>query len=136
MRTQQTGPQRNQAICPVPDIAELCADQLQLGSVLPELLALGELEVRASFLGGEAVRKVHRAAAEVAGAVALAQVQPLKLERRGRAVAAAQLALAAQFGAGGELSLAGERRVLLRMDSEGARATEVAFGFAEEEIAG
>src|SRR6202171_3446131 len=80
------------------------ADELELRSVVPEVLALGQVQVRTGFFSGEPVCKAHRAAAEAAGAVAAPYAQALEMKFRGGAVAALHIPAPAQLGAGRGLS--------------------------------
>src|SRR5437868_3108306 len=111
-------------------------DERHFFSVVRELLAFRQCEVRRGFARGEPVRKTHRTAAEGAGAVAVPDTQALKMKHRAAAIAATQLSLAAELGARGELPDAGYIGRLLGMNGERSCAVEVAFCLAEKELTG
>src|SRR5689334_13480105 len=113
----------------------LYVDQLQLSAGLRELPARRQFQVRPGFVGSEPVGEAHRAAAEVAGAVAAEHAQSLEVKCRGRAIAALHLPDPSLGGAGSELADAGERRILLQMQSQRPGTVEMAFGLADEQIA-
>ena len=101
-----------------------------------EPLALGQLEVGPGFFSGEPVRKTHRAPAEAADTVAAEHAQTLEMKCRGGAITATHLPRTTQYGAGGKLSQAYEIAVLLRMNDEGSRPAEMAFGLTHEQVIG
>src|SRR3982751_1007286 len=110
-------------------------DELARRAVARELLARSQLQIGPRVFGSQPVGEPHRGHAERSGAVAAVHVQTLETEYRGASIAAAQLPLATELGTRSELSRAGEARVLLRMDGEGAGAVPMSLGLSHLQLA-
>lgn len=108
----------------------------QIFSVQSERFARGQLQVGLGIICAEPVGKTHRAPTGAARSVPAQNAQTLKLDRRGGAVAASQTSRAAKFSAGSELSEARDIGLGARLDPDRSGTVEIAFGFAQEQLAG
>lgn len=108
----------------------------QIFSVQPERFARGQLQIWLGFICAEPVGKTHRAPTGAAGSIPAKNVQTLKLNRRGGTVAASQTTRTAKFSTGSELSAARNIRLGARLDPDRSGTVEIAFGFAQEQLAG